>query len=155
MKSNGQILLFQCDKYNFAIPVEYIYRITLIPALTQLPQAPPMIAGLVNLSGEFVPVMNMRERFGFPLKKMKLEDYLIFVRLPDRNIALWVDSIGEIESLPKYPESEAENRAKTQLPFIHGLVELEDKILFIYDLDLCLSQDESAILDAAMEKLQE
>ena len=145
MTSASDMLLFKLAGQRFALPVDRVERVLLASAMTLLPQAPDTVAGLLNLAGRHLPVIDLRRRFDQPSKTLELEDYYIVARLRDRGVALWVDRIGEI-----VPLVQPEKTDLPRLPHVRGVAELQDETVLIYDLDACLTADEAAQLDRAM-----
>lgn len=145
MKSCREMLLFKLAGQRFALPLDRVERVILATAVTPLPEAPEIVAGLINLAGRFVALIDLRRRFGQPSKALELEDYFIVARLRDREVALWVDRIGEIA-----PLAESQSGDLPKLPHIQGAAELEDETVLIYDLDACLSSEEADRLDKAL-----
>jgi purine-binding chemotaxis protein CheW len=115
-----------------------------------LPNAPQLVAGLLNVAGQFIPVIDLGKRFGLRDKQVELEDYFVICRLRDRDVALWVDRIGSIINLKDNPVQNA-HRGIQDLPHIQGVIEVEDQVLFIYDLEALLTVEEERQLNAALE----
>lgn len=145
-----ELLLFQLDAHQFALPSSQVSRITLVAKVTPLPEAPPFVAGLVNLAGRYIPVIHMRSRFGLSAKPPELEEYFIMVRLKDQELALWVDKIGEIRKVDEHEITRREE-SSSLWPKLRGVTEIDQKTTLIYDLNACLSTEESAQLNKAIE----
>ncbi|WP_322817196.1 chemotaxis protein CheW [Chloroflexus sp.] len=54
---NQTFLTFRVDLQTFSLPVDVVVRVVRLPALTMLAEAPPAIAGLLNLHGHLIPVL--------------------------------------------------------------------------------------------------
>jgi len=147
-----ELLLFYMDHHQFAIPTSRVSRITLVTAVIPLPEAPSFVAGVINVSGRYIPVIHMRSRFGLDRKPATLEEYFIIVRMAGRPVALWVDKVGEIREID---DEAVTSRVcnETLWPQVQGVTEIDDETILIYDLEACLTPEEGARLDGALGRL--
>ena len=63
--SGAQFLTFTLRAETFAVPVAQAREILDSVPLTWVPQMPDFVAGVINLRGRVVPVIDLRRRFGF------------------------------------------------------------------------------------------
>src|SRR5476651_52581 len=88
-----QLVLFRLDGRRCAIASREVVEILAAVATSPLPGQPDYIAGVIDLRGAIVPVLDLRVRFGLPARPMELSDQLIVTRARDRLLALWVDEV--------------------------------------------------------------
>jgi purine-binding chemotaxis protein CheW len=65
-------------------------------SITRVPLAPPAVAGLINLRGQVVTAIELRERLGRPARPAGTEAVVIVVRLHGEAVSLLVDSIADV-----------------------------------------------------------
>lgn len=63
--ADAQYLTFTLRSETFAVPVAQVREILDHVPLTRVPQMPVFVAGVINLRGRVVPVIDLRLRFGF------------------------------------------------------------------------------------------
>lgn len=63
-QDSQQILTFALDNGLFAVPTETIQEVLLTPKITPIPGTPPGVAGVMNLRGKIVPVLDARDILG-------------------------------------------------------------------------------------------
>ena len=56
-------LTFVIGAESYGIEVRYITEITGIQSITEVPELPEYINGIINLRGQIIPVMDVRVRF--------------------------------------------------------------------------------------------
>jgi len=56
-------LTFLLDKDAYAIEIRYVTEIIGIQPITEVPEMPDFIIGIINLRGKIIPVMDVRLRF--------------------------------------------------------------------------------------------
>jgi purine-binding chemotaxis protein CheW len=89
----ARLLLFRLDGSRCAIVASAVVEILAAVATRPLPRQPNYIAGVIDLRGTVVPVLDLRVRFGRPGRLMELTDQLIVVRARHRLLALWIDEV--------------------------------------------------------------
>ncbi|MCX6023651.1 MAG: chemotaxis protein CheW [Chloroflexi bacterium] len=77
------------------LPSAAVERILRMAALTPLPDAPPGIAGLLNLHGALLPVVDPRPRLGLPLVPWAPDQHLVVMAAAGRFL-LWLDRVERI-----------------------------------------------------------
>ena len=64
-KLAGKYLTFTLHEESYGIDVLKIREITKLTNITVVPQMPAYICGVINLRGKIIPVIDLRQRFGF------------------------------------------------------------------------------------------
>jgi purine-binding chemotaxis protein CheW len=146
-----EALLFELAEQRCAVPLTSVIELTRACAVQALPSAPAFVLGVLNLRGSVVPVLDLRRRFGFAETALDPNDYFVFARVGERRVALRVDRLLGIESLPSVPTAEAPN-LPTRLEYLSGVAAVADGVVLIYDLASFLSDSESDLLDRALAK---
>ena len=90
----ASVVVFTLAGRRHAIAAPAVVEILAAVATDPLPRQPDYIAGVIDLRGTIVPVLDLRVRFGLPARPMELTDHLIVVRAGDRLLALWVDEVA-------------------------------------------------------------
>ncbi|OPY75386.1 MAG: Chemotaxis protein CheW [Syntrophorhabdus sp. PtaU1.Bin058] len=150
----SELVSFQLDDRQFAVPLSSIERIERAVSITPLPKAPDIVLGVINIHGSIVPVFNIRERFRLPPRDMQLSDQLIVAHTSKRTIALLVDSVIAVIEVPGEKIVETSN-ILPQLDFVEGVAKAEDGMILIHDLERFLSIREEQSLDEAMKELNQ
>lgn len=150
----SELVSFQLDDRQFAVPLSSIERIERTVSITPLPKAPDIVLGVINVHGSIVPVFNIRERFRLPPRDMQLGDQLIVARTSKRTIALLVDSVIAVIEIPGEKIVET-GSILPQLDFVEGVAKTEDGMILIHDLERFLSLREEQTLDEAMKELNQ
>lgn len=56
-------LTFILEKEVYGIDIKFVTEIIGLQAITEVPELPEYIKGIINLRGKIIPVMDMRARF--------------------------------------------------------------------------------------------
>jgi len=92
----GKYLTFFIEKVVYAIEIKFVTEIIGIQPITEIPEVPSYVKGIINLRGKIIPVMDVRIRF----KKEPIEyndrTCIIVVEVNDISLGLIVDNVSEV-----------------------------------------------------------
>ena len=92
-------LAFLVDSTEYVLPADDVLHMESFEGTTPVPGAPPYVAGLVQIRGRVVPVLDLRARFGSPPAERALGARVLVVRAGERVAGLLVDSAREVLDL--------------------------------------------------------
>jgi purine-binding chemotaxis protein CheW len=87
---------FAVGDVQYAVPIARVKEITNPMILVELPHAPGSIVGVSDYRGDVVPVVDLRTRFGLPMRDATRKTKWIVVDVAGRTIALVVDAVTEV-----------------------------------------------------------
>lgn len=130
-----QLVGFMVGNEEFAVPILSIQEIIKPIQSTRVPSTPPFVVGVFNLRGSVIPLIDLRQKFGYP--KQKYTDETRFIVIKDKNqvSGFIIDKLTEalrikesnIEPIPENMANEDDH--------IYGVGKKEDKILTILKVD--------------------
>lgn len=92
----GRYLTFMIDKEMFGIEIRFVTEIIGLQAITEMPEMPEYIKGIINLRGRIVPLMDVRLRFGKSPKDYDDRTCVIVIDFNGVSIGFIVDSVSEV-----------------------------------------------------------
>lgn len=95
----GKYLSFRIGNEVYGIEIRHVTEIVGIQKITEVPDMPSYVKGVINLRGSVIPVVDVRLRFS-----MKPRDYddrtcVIVVSVNEAPIGLVVDAVREVISI--------------------------------------------------------
>ncbi len=95
----GKFLTFSLGKEVYAIEIKFVTEIIGTQPITEVPELPEYVKGIINLRGKIIPVIDVRLRF-----KKKSVDYndrtcIIVVEVKGTSVGLIVDNVSEVSSI--------------------------------------------------------
>jgi purine-binding chemotaxis protein CheW len=96
MPATSQLATFWLDGDLFGVEVEHVQEVLRSQSITRVPLAPSAVAGLINLRGQVVTAIELRERLGRQPRPAGQEAVVIVVRLHGEAVSLLVDSIADV-----------------------------------------------------------
>lgn len=138
-----QLACFNLGDNLFAVDIMRIKEIILPQKLSSLPRASSILEGVINLRGAVIPVMDMRKRFDMPAAPEGVTGKLLIVSLARQILALVVDNVLEVISVPpkdiKPPLDAAEGIG---MEYLLGVCLSDNRVFMILDIDSLLSHSE-------------
>jgi purine-binding chemotaxis protein CheW len=151
MNGASLLMVFELDGQRYALHLPVVERVVRAVEITRLPKAPGIVLGVINVQGRIIPVVDVRKRFGLPLREMTVDDHIIVARTLTRSVAMVVDVVSGIA---EYSETELVPKEKILpgIEHIRGVAKLGDGLVLIHDLEQFLSLEEQRSLDEALAK---
>ena len=144
MKDVKQLATFYLDGQLFGVEVSQVQEVIRYQEMTPVPQAPAVVAGLINLRGQIVTAVDVRARFGLPPLSGDREPMNVVLATSDGVVSLLVDEIGDVLEL-----SEADfERPPATLPAVFrdvvvGVYKLERSLLLMLDVERIVTPEPS------------
>ena len=142
----NKYLTFVIGKENFGIEIRYVTEIIGIQSITEVPDVPLYVKGVINLRGKVILVMDVRLRFGVDERSYDDRTCIIVININEQPVGLIVDRVlevldiqqGEIEPPPRMRKGRG-NR------FIQGMGKVGDQVKILLDANkLLFNEEESA-----------
>ena len=94
-------LTFVIGKEDFGIEIRYVTEIIGIQGITEVPDMPHYVKGVINLRGKVIPVMDVRLRFGVDERPYDDRTCIIVININDQPVGLIVDRVLEVLDIQK------------------------------------------------------
>lgn len=96
-----RFLTFSLGKESYGIEIKYVIEIIGIQSITEIPELPEYVRGIINLRGKIIPVLDVRLRFKKEPKEYNDRTCVIVVDIEEVSIGLIVDSVAEVITIPE------------------------------------------------------
>lgn len=139
-----QMVVFQLGGEEFGVEIMKVQEIIRMPEITQIPQSPEYVEGVINLRGKIIVVINLDKRFNLSSKDVDEHSRIIVVEIGDNVVGMIVDSVNEVlrinaSSIDPAPELVTSSVSKE---YITGVGKLDDRLLILLDLAKVLNKKE-------------
>jgi purine-binding chemotaxis protein CheW len=145
----GKYLTFMVDKEEYGIEIRHVTEIIGILNITEVPDRPSYVMGVINLRGKVLPVMDVRLRFNLPKREYDDRTCIIVININGETVGLIVDRVAEVLDIPKseIAESPKVNKGESS-KYIKGIGKVGDKVKILLNVDALLF-DAVAVNEAA------
>lgn len=130
----------------FGLPIQRVQDVFVPERLTRVPLAPPEIAGVLNLRGRIVTLIDMRDRLGLKKRVNNGPAMAIGVELGGESYGLLIDSVGEVLKLDDGAREANPINLDPRLARVStGIHRLDGQLLMVVDVDRVLDIGSKAI----------
>ena len=130
----------------FGLPIVRVQDVFLPERLTRVPLAPPEIAGVLNLRGRIVTLIDLRCRFGLGQREDGDSSMAIGVESRAESYGLLIDSVGEVLKLDDTAREPNPINIDPRLARVSvGIHRLDGQLLIVVDVDRVLDIGTNAI----------
>jgi purine-binding chemotaxis protein CheW len=142
----NKYLTFTLDNEEYGVPVLKVREIIKVMDITQVPQVPSHVLGVINLRGKVIPVIDLRRKFGFPSLEYTERTCIVVadVDLAPATVMMGivVDSVSDVLSvsdadIDRTPDFGGRNTTD----YLLGLAKVKGTVKILLDLDRVLGSD--------------
>ena len=131
-----QFCTFRVGDLYLGADVQEVQEVIRYLPMTGVPLAPAEIGGLINLRGQIVTAIELRQRFELPARSAETPPMNVILRTADGAVSLLVDEIGDVlvpdpQTLDRVPDT-LQGAAQT---LVTGVYKLSDKLLLVLNID--------------------
>lgn len=154
-----QFLTFAVADEEYALEILRVREILAYAPLTRVPRAPHFIAGVMNLRGSVVPVVDLRAKLSLPPTTITSRTCVVIVEAAGQErsttIGLLADDVRDVMELaPGEMAPPPTFGTRIDLTFLLGMGDLGDHFALILDIDHLLSSLELIAAEAAVAEAQ-
>lgn len=152
--ASGQFVTLGLDHEVFAVPVELVREILDMRQPFRIPEAPAHLAGLIDVRGQPVPVIDLRLKLGLPPHEASADTRILVLDVPveERSLSLGLiaDRVFEVTALDPGSVTPPPDIGTTwRCDYIAGIGRRGDTFVVIFELARLLSNEDVALLHAA------
>ncbi|MCT4607547.1 MAG: chemotaxis protein CheW [Marinisporobacter sp.] len=143
-----KFLTFTLGEECYGIEIRYVTEIIGLQPITEVPELPEYIRGIINLRGKIIPIMDVRLRFKKSFREYNDRTCVIVIDIKDLSIGLIVDSVSEVISiLEENIVNPPEMGRNSQNRYIKGIGKVENSVKLLLDCDKLLKDDDAQKLE--------
>jgi purine-binding chemotaxis protein CheW len=146
MSDSGRYLCFHLGQEEFAIPLLLVKEVIGVPETTPVPQTPSYFVGIMNLRGQVLSVMDLRQKLG--IKPTQSEEVaVVILDLGEAQIGLMVDRVNSVQMITKEQISEKPVLDGKNFEHITGVYRNADHLVLLLDVSKALSLNDKKIVN--------
>lgn len=155
-----QLVLFQLAGEDYGVDIYSVQRLIQVPEITAVPRAPAFIAGVIDVRGDVIPVVNLKKRFGFANTDVGEKGRIVIIEIGDQIVGFLVDGVSEVTRLAAGDiEPPAAIVVGTGTDFIAGIGKQKqqegNRLIIVLDAEKVLTHQEHDELATLGQQLNE
>jgi len=133
---------FRVGNASYAVPAAQVLHLESYETATHVPGAPPYVAGLVQVRGRLVPVVDLRVRFGLPAIEASIDRRVVVVQIGGRVAGLLVDSAREVLKIDDAAfEKPPEIIAQQASGFVKAVATIAQRMYLLVDVPRIIGEE--------------
>lgn len=138
-----ELITFGVSGQLFGLDIMAIREIRAWSPVTRLPNVPDYVAGVVNLRGAVLPVMDLSMRLGWQATEATPRNPIIVTEFAGQSRGLIVHDVSDIVSIASDTIQKPDGAAQDQIVgFLEGVAPLGDDMVMVLDLATLMAGDE-------------
>ena len=133
-----QVCTCWVDGQLFGVPVEWVQEVLREQAMTPVPRARDSVMGLINLRGQIVTAIDLRQCLGLARRAPGEQAMNIVVRSRGEIVSLVVDDIGDVVPVEAAPVAVPSNVPARIRAVVSGVVGHAGRSLLVLDPDAAI-----------------
>lgn len=152
-ENTEQYLTFILSGEEYGVDILRVQEIKGWDAVTQIPNTPKYVRGVINLRGTIVPIIDLRARFGMEHLEYGPTTVVIVLKVMANNssriMGIVVDGVSDVYNMQRDDIKPAPDFGTgIDTNFVKGLSTVQDKMIIIIDIDFMLNSAELAKVDS-------
>jgi purine-binding chemotaxis protein CheW len=148
--ASTEFISFAIGDEQYGVDIMAVREIKEWSGVTQLPNQPDYMRGVLNLRGVMVPIIDLRCRFGQGLTDATPVHVVIVVNIDGKTVGLLADRVLDIIAVEASRIQPVPQVSRAfQANFLSGLVTIDSTMIALINLNNLLSERESEMLAAS------
>jgi purine-binding chemotaxis protein CheW len=136
MHETSRLATFHVGTDLYGVPVERVQEVIRYQEMTRVPLAPPAVRGLLNLRGQILIAIDLRQRLGLCDDSRCVLSTNVVLRTEDGLVSLLVDEIGGVVEVAEGAfEAPPPTLKGPCRKLIKGTYKLKERLLLVLDGD--------------------
>jgi purine-binding chemotaxis protein CheW len=145
-----QFCTFYLDGLLFGVELKGVQEVMRSLEMTQVPLAPKVVSGLINLRGQIVTAVDLRRRLELDIRPPGTLPMNVVVRSEDGAVSFLVDEIGDVVEVEDSTYEPAPEMLRASVrSMILGVHKLKDRLMHVLDTEKACHMTDAAESAAA------
>lgn len=146
----SQVVSFRLSNEEYGLDIMSVQEIILMGEITEIPEVPEYIRGLINLRGKVIPIVDLRKRFRLEASPPNEHTRIVVVNAANTTFGVVVDAVSQVLRIDASQiEPPPRGLVGLEQAYIKGLLKLNEKIMILLSMEAILSHDEAAQIASA------
>jgi purine-binding chemotaxis protein CheW len=151
-----EYLTFMLQGEEYGVDILCVQEIRVWSSITELPNKPDYIKGVINLRGVITPILDLRLRFGQQALDYNAQTVTIILRQHTNKktnvVGIVVDAVSEVYKFNNLSIRKAPDFGNNiDRCFLKGLASVDNKLIILLDSDTLLNEDDLYCVSHNME----
>ena len=143
-----EYLVFRLGDEEYGIDILKVQEIRSCERVTRIANSPDFIAGVTNLRGVIVPIVDLRIKFRLSSAEFNEHTVVIVLNFGNRVVGIIVDGVSDVLSLTAEQIRPAPDFSVTlSTEYLEGLGSVDDRMLILVNIEKLLNSEEMELVE--------
>jgi purine-binding chemotaxis protein CheW len=139
----NQLISFRVGDEEYGLDILRVKEVIRLRGITRLPRAPSFVKGIINLRGDVIPIIDLRDKFGLEHRDYTEMTRVIVVDLEGKLVGMVVDSASQVVRIPSDQiDPPPPIVGGLSAEFVKGVGKHGDRLVILLDIDRILTMEE-------------
>lgn len=135
---DNKYVTFKLNKEFYGFPIDKVISIERMQKFTRIPNGPAHLKGVINLRGEVIPLIDLRQKLDMELKEIDNNSRIIIVTEDDIVAGLIVDSSSEVMEIGSGNIDIMPTTDNDDNTCVSGIGKIENRLIILLELSKLL-----------------
>ena len=137
----GMYLTFDLAGEGYGLEIRHVTEIIGIQKVTNVPDMPDHVIGVLNLRGKVIPIIDVRLRFNLTLREYDERTCIIVVSVNENPVGLVVDQVSEVVDISQNDIEPPPATGKGRGHYIQGLGKIGETVKILLNVEVLVEED--------------
>jgi purine-binding chemotaxis protein CheW len=138
-----QYIIFNLGEEEYAVPITIVEEIVKISNLIKIPQAKTHFAGIMDIRGKIVQMIDLAKRLAIKTRSESTQDRAIVLQIHGKSVGIVVDKVSHVVYLPPSQIDPPPPSVKgISSRYILGVGKKDNRFVILIDIEKILSSEE-------------
>ena len=140
-----QFIVIKLGNEQYGVNIQDIDNIVRMQHITRVPKVAPYLKGVINLRGEVIPVMSLRQKMGLEPDEITKATRIIILKLEQHGtIGIMVDEVKEVVTLNNQEiEKVSYDNKEERNTFLSGIGKENGNLISLLDLNVVVAEKDN------------
>lgn len=136
----SQYLTFGIDEEEYAVSILKVKEIIEMKKITKIPNLPEYIKGIINLRGNIIHIIDIREKFGMSVREYDKFNVIIIVEAAEKTLGIIVDQVKDVLSIDKNAiQPPIDFEGSIDNAYVEGMAKVGERLVVMVNIDKMLA----------------
>jgi purine-binding chemotaxis protein CheW len=124
------LVVLRLGRQQYGLPVGSVTGIIQMIAVTEVPQLPPGMLGMINYRGEVIPLLDLRQLCETPVQNVRLNSLIVIANTSIGKLGLLVDGVHGVQQ-----HDLSEQHEEAFHPIVHSMIRTDEAVILMVNLE--------------------
>jgi len=151
----NQLISFIVGDEEYGLDILRVKEVIRIRDITRLPRVPSFVKGIINLRGDVIPIIDLRDKFGLENREYTDMTRVIVVDIDEKLVGMVVDAASQVVRIPTDQiEPPPPIVGGLSAEYVRGVGKLDERLVILLNIDRILTQEEKVELEKMEQSMQ-